>query len=370
MALGGLAYAERRKLPSALSVPFVSFWISYGLWELVDFAEVNPLSRFAGITIAFLLFAAWFAWRLTAQHQALTVGRLSVLALNGIVYYGAAYALLNQHYHDYLGILAVAVAGVYLGFGAYLYRKRISAGEDMRPVLLSAGMSLCFITLAIPIQFAGFTITIAWSLQAAALTWIGLRFRNQRVMEGTLLVFMLALLHLILIDSFMFADARTYSLLWNRRFITFAVASISFLTAAYWAAPLSRSLTLVEYFAGQIVLLWGLIMEVIGWAERSTPPQNLLSVETVAVSILLGVYAVVLVSVGVGTRTSINRITGLGLIGIVIVKLYLFDVWQLGRIYRISAFVALGFLLMSTSFLYSRFRRLIESLWKDDEARF
>jgi len=118
-----------------------------------------------------------------------------------------------------------------------------------------------------------------------------------------------------------------------------------------------------------VVLLWGLTTEVIGWAERSTLPQNLLSVETVAVSILFGIYAVILVSVGVGTRTAINRIAGLGLIGIVIVKLYLFDVWQLGRVYRISAFVALGLLLLGTSFLYSRFRRLIESLWKDDEAR-
>jgi uncharacterized membrane protein len=131
---------------------------------------------------------------------------------------------------------------------------------------------------------------------------------------------------------------------------------------------MSRPVALLEYFAGQIVLLWGLTMEIIGWAERSTPPQNLLSVETVSISILFGVYAVILVSVGVGTRTAINRIAGLGLIGLVIVKLYLFDVWQLERVYRISAFVALGLLLMGTSFLYSRFRRLIESLWKDDEA--
>ena len=54
--------------------------------------------------------------------------------------------------------------------------------------------------------------------------------------------------------------------------------------------------------------------------------------------------------------------------GFVVVKLYVFDVWQVGRIYRISAFVALGALLIGTSFLYSHFRTLIESLWKNDEA--
>jgi hypothetical protein len=50
----------------------------------------------------------------------------------------------------------------------------------------------------------------------------------------------------------------------------------------------------------------------------------------------LGVYAVVLVSAGVATRTVINRLSGLGLTGIVILKLYLFDVWQLSRPYQMS----------------------------------
>ena len=56
------------------------------------------------------------------------------------------------------------------------------------------------------------------------------------------------------------------------------------------------------------------------------------------------------------------------LIGIVILKLYFFDVWQLSRPYQIAAFVILGILLLSTSFLYSHFRRLIETWWKDDQT--
>ncbi len=369
VALGGMLNAERRSLPSALSVAFVSFWLSYALRQVINYSGTEWLPAFWGITLAFLLFEGYFAWWIAAKHQTLTVQQLLTLAVNGIAYYGAAYALLNPQHHAYLGLLAVAVAGVYLGLGAYLYRGRVLTEKDLRPVLLSLGMSICFITLAIPIQFTGFTITIAWSLQAVVLTWVGLRFQSQWALDGALLVFGLVLMRLVLIDSFLLMDPRAYQLLWNRRFVTFAVAAISLLGAAYWASQMSRSRALIEYFAGHIVLLWGLTMEVIGWAERSTPPQNLLSVETVAVSLLFGVYAVVLVSVGVGTRTAINRIAGLVLIGLVIVKLYLFDVWQLERIYRISAFVALGLLLMGTSFLYSRFRQLIESLWKDDEAR-
>jgi uncharacterized membrane protein len=57
----------------------------------------------------------------------------------------------------------------------------------------------------------------------------------------------------------------------------------------------------------------------------------------------------------VARRSGVHRLAGLVLTGIVILKLYLYDVWQLGRVYQIIAFVILGILLLSTSFLYSRF---------------
>ena len=147
---------------------------------------------------------------------------------------------------------------------------------------------------------------------------------------------------------------------------TFCIASVSCWLSALWAVQ--KEIALVDYAAGHVFLLWGMSLEVIGWAERTTPAQNQLSVETVAISIIFAIYAVILVSIGVATRTAINRIAGLGLMGFVVVKLYIFDVWQLGRGYRISAFVALGALLLTTSFLYSHFRTMIESLWKNDEA--
>src|SRR5947209_19290892 len=112
-----------------------------------------------------------------------------------------------------------------------------------------------------------------------------------------------------------------------------------------------------------------LTQEILEWAERRTFTQDLLSVQTVSISILYAIYAVALIGIGVGTRSAINRIAGLALIGSVVVKLYLFDVWQLSRLHRTLALVALGILLLSTSFLYSQFPPLVESWWKDDKAR-
>jgi len=53
------------------------------------------------------------------------------------------------------------------------------------------------------------------------------------------------------------------------------------------------------------------------------------------------------------------------LIGAVVAKLYASDVWSLGRAFRVTAFLALGALLLLVSYLYSRYRPAIERLWKD-----
>ena len=227
-------------------------------------------------------------------------------------------------------------------------------------MLLSAVAALAFLTLAIPIQLSGFAITMAWSAEIAALTWIGLKLSDNRLVWTGLLATMLVLVRLLLFDSVVSPQASP----WNQRFLTFAIAGAAALLAAYWSRI--KEVSLSQYIAGNVFLLWGMCLEVIDWAGRTTAPENQLSVETVAISVLLAGYAVVLVSLGVATRTAVNRLAGLVLMGIVVLKLYLFDVWQLERIYKIAAFAALGVLLFATSFLYSRFRGMIENWTRND----
>ena len=255
---------------------------------------------------------------------------MTVQALNGGVYFAAAYALLRADYHSSLGILALALAITYLAFAVYLHRANAEDGSDHLPVLLALGMSLCFVTLAIPIQFTGFTITIAWALLAAAVTWLGARMKSQRAIIAAAVVFALTLVRLALFDASILPDPRSYSIIADLRFLTFAVSTASLFLAARYAVLYFRKLALVEYLCGHVVLLWALSMEVIGWAEPSTSPENRLSVETVSISVLFGAYAVALVSAGVAARSIVNRIAGLVLIGLVILKLYFFERLAIG----------------------------------------
>jgi uncharacterized membrane protein len=309
------------------------------------------------------LFFVWPPWRTQARNAELQAPELLVLSLNAVAYYGAVYKLLAVDYHAYLGLFTVALGGLYVALGVELWRQAPAERRDERPVLLTLGVALTLITLAAPIQFTAYRITIGWAVEAAALAWIGKRARSERLILAASFIFVLVVLRLWIIDSWIYATP-DYTALWNARFLTFLVAAAALWAAAYWAGAGTRAL--VMYVAGHVVLLWALMLEVTGWAERTAAPQNLANLESTAISVLMAVYALALIAAGVLSRTFISRVLGLGLVGLVVAKLYLYDVWLLVRIYRIAAFGLLGGLLLITSYVYSRYREKIEAWWSDE----
>jgi len=98
------------------------------------------------------------------------------------------------------------------------------------------------------------------------------------------------------------------------------------------------------------VLLTGLSYEAVHWTQRGQF-ANQKNAKSAALSVLFAAYAVVLVGIGTRWRSVASRFMGLALIALVVVKLYLYDVWQLDLVYRFIAFAALGALLLTMSFL-------------------
>ena len=357
LAVAGLALAERRAWPFAQLVVF-------GIW----WAAAAPHDEHVGETVAaftlgFLLFLGWVAWRLLIKRFETRTQDLAIVALNGAVYFGLAYHLLDPDYHAYMGLFAAALAAMHLALGLRLWNSQPEDRRDVRPVLLLVGVALAFLTLAAPIQFSSYSITMAWAVEAAALTWIGLRTGARRMVYAALGVFFLTLCRLYGVDSWIHVN----SLLANARFLTFLTATVALFLSARWIG--TGLMALVPYVAGHFVLLWALALETLGQAERSTAAANLASVETVSITILLAAYGVVLVSLGVLTHIGINRILGLGLLAVSVLKLYLYDEWLLQKLFRIVAFSVLGVVFLATSYLYSRYRTKIESWWRDDENR-
>jgi len=253
-----------------------------------------------------------------------------------------------------------------LGLARMLWKPDAVEQRDSWPALLSLAVTLTFLTLAVPIQFSGFRVTIAWALEGALLTWIAARFRSRALTAASIFVLALAFLRLYVSDAWIYNSTSSYLLIANARFLTFAVSAGAFWLAARFTAI--KESAAITYVAGHLTFLFGLAMELSGWVDRSVAEASSHSALTVGISILMALYAVALVTLGAFTRTAMNRVLGLGLMAIVVAKLYLLDVWELGRIFRITAFLALGALLLAVSYLYSRFRPAIEKLWKQPSS--
>lgn len=128
-------------------------------------------------------------------------------------------------------------------------------------------------------------------------------------------------------------------------------AGIACLIAA-WLLRRDRRGGMTAYVTGHGLVLLGLGVVTVDWVTRSASPQNYLSIASASVSVLAGAYAVLLVALGSMQRHTATRILGIGLFGMVVVKLYLYDVWLLAALYRMAAFAILGALLLTASFLY------------------
>jgi hypothetical protein len=75
-----------------------------------------------------------------------------------------------------------------------------------------------------------------------------------------------------------------------------------------------------------------------------------------------------LVSTGLWQKIAALRFAGFALLGMALMKLFVFDVWDFTTFTRVAAFLALGVALVALGFLYNRFADVLKKLFEGDET--
>ncbi len=302
---------------------------------LATATRVPPAGRGFVLSVFTLLYAALYTALPGRALQALARGA-------GLAW---MWVLWRDATADVPDALALIVLAALLAAAQFYYLPR---AREL--TTYAAGLGVSLLVLASPALVSDYRITICWALCAVVLSWSGWKSATARLTDAALAVLLFVALRLSMVEA---AAAR------GPRFAAFTISAGAFWAAAHRLGMDWRALAV--YVAGHMSMLWVLGAEVLDWARRTARPENLTSVRSASISILIAAYAVVLIGVGVATRSLVNRALGLVLIAVVVVKLYLYDVWQLSRIYRFSAFAMLGLLLLLASYLYSHYGRFIRS---------
>lgn len=351
---GVLLVARTRQWPKVEWLAFAGtmlyFW---GWWNGHDHEDRRNLTL--GFATLFLLeFAALPVLR-AQRVGTLAVPQTMLVVLNALGYLAALHRLLyGKHQWALSGILLLLAAS------HLVVVRRLPASEASPSLvrLLFGGLALTFVTLVIPVQLDGKWMTMAWAIEGAILAWTGLRAQVSPLRWAGLALFAVVTGRLML-----FPIGGIQPLLFNQRFGLFLVVIVC-LASALWSARLHKSRLGEEEavafgvvgLCANIFVVWALSCEVWDYLGPSGADDERRSdlAQQLGLSLLWTAYATGLVAAGVRWTNRALRWQGLALFGLVVAKVFLYDLSSLEAIYRIISFMVLGLLLLGVSFFYQR----------------
>jgi uncharacterized membrane protein len=102
-------------------------------------------------------------------------------------------------------------------------------------------------------------------------------------------------------------------------------------------------------------IVWVSSSELIHWMNMVGSTQSY----KLGLSILWGVLALLLISLGIWKKKKYLRIGAIALFAVTLIKLFFYDLTDLDTISKTIVFVSLGALLLIISFLYNKFKDII-----------
>jgi uncharacterized membrane protein len=139
-------------------------------------------------------------------------------------------------------------------------------------------------------------------------------------------------------------------------FIALLYANYRLLKEKFIGGDLSEaSLTMISNLGIHLSAIWILSSELLNWTDIYRYAESY----KLGLSLLWGSYALFLVGLGINRHRKHLRVGAIVLFAITLIKLFFYDIAELGTISKTIVFVSLGVLLLIISFLYNKYKHLI-----------
>ncbi|MFC1875431.1 DUF2339 domain-containing protein, partial [Chloroflexota bacterium] len=161
--LGVLVLSTFRNWRWFTLLALLSSLVAFGAWYSRFGDEASLLTSQGSLTLIFLIFVGattlyHIMWRRAAQEF-----DYALMVINAAAYFGISYGLLRPDLREWMGGFTFALSIFYGGL-AYIALKR--GAKNIRLSFFALGISLIFLTIAIPIQLGDVAwATIAWAAE-------------------------------------------------------------------------------------------------------------------------------------------------------------------------------------------------------------
>jgi uncharacterized membrane protein len=337
-------------------------------WTFYNRNQLTLTLSYATFFFAIFAIAPLITLQPEGEHPILAAIPAVVAFVNAGVYFLEAYAMIAEVNKVNMAWFALALAAVYIFLSRQVHARRLAAGTTEILYFLHLAIAIGFITVAIPIRLDAHWITIGWFIEAGVLLWIGNRINSDFLNAFALSALVLGVTRLLFIDNF-----HSEQLIFNLRMAIYAVAVAVLGGVAWFGAKrtddTARVVGALAIVSLNVLALRALSLEVsdryirqmasVGtpfnqWRGAYLDYRNLEIARDFTYSALWMAYGAMLMIVGFLRRSAFVRWQALILIAVTIVKVFVYDVSQLDRAYRIVSFIVLGALLLAISFAYQR----------------
>ena len=292
---------------------------------------------------------------------------------------------LNTHLLPYILTISFILTAAY-----YIYRNRITDSllqRIMFPLYLYSGLTLSIIA---PLLFdeTAWHITIIWSIQSIVFILVSRKFRLIEFDVSNLILIIALTGKLILFDLITHISLDNSTPIWNYTVLSFLIGILAIYFSAYitkkwdfenplkikmpdledWILPKKYILAILIVTANILTfcILNLEVMKAVDYFFGNIEDLN--NIKSLSLSLLWAIYAIIIISTGIIIRLSKVRLAGIGLMFIPIVKLYVYDLWSLENVYKVSLFITLGLIFLISGFLYQKYTERIKEFLSEDSA--
>jgi uncharacterized membrane protein len=353
LGLGTLVIAAKKDWKSLVPIAFIGTQIYFWGWYSDFYHSGSPLER--TVIFATLFYLLYSVLPVSKAMRGQRIGELdvSIILLNEFAYSGALFVLMWPDDKWPLTLLFLALAAGHVAVARLL--PEADRDKSAMARLLFAGLALTFLTLAVPIRLEGKWITLSFSVEGAILVWTGFQTVNNYLRQAGYLLLAISGFRLLI------EPPEGGAFLFNPRFAAYVVLIACF-AVALWAARTHQTevagqeRTEVGIFAVAINVYALIALSAEFWDHfgKTNTGLDAALAQHLSLSILWTAYASGLLFLGVQKKAALLRWQSLVLFGLVVGKVFLYDLSFLERAYRILSFFVLGAVLLAVSFIYTR----------------